>query len=226
MKNKTIKTVLKFLLTALIILSIAAITYLIFYLCGFTKPEYFINLRDQLGNSFLTYLIIGALQIIQVIFIPVSNQLITVPAALIFNDNLLYIWITSWISIWIATLILYFIGRWGGEKILKWLLNDTEAVNKCTNIINRGKLFYPLAMLLPLPDDIVTVLAGTSRMSFIFVLISSLFTRAIDTACSVFGFGYLTKFWWGWIILIVGIILLGLLTFLFYKYENHKSRTR
>ena len=75
-------------------------------------------------------------------------------------------------------------------------------------------------MLLPLPDDVITSLAGAAKMNFLFVLICSFFTRGIDTACSVYGFGYLTRFWWGWMLLIIGIILLFLLTFILWKIDR------
>lgn len=218
------KTILKFLLIISIAAGLAVGGYFILRACGFTTKEEFVALRDRLGDTFWLWAVIGGLQIIQVIFIPVSNQIITVPVALCFPDELWKVWLTSWISIWIATMILYFLGRWGGGKLLNWLLRDDEAVQKSTNFLSRGWVYYPLGMLLPLPDDVVTVLAGTGKMKLWYVAVCSLATRAIDTAFSVWGWGYLTRFWWGWIIMGVGIILLGLITFIFYKYDKKKRK--
>ena len=120
-------------------------------------------------------------------------------------------------------MILYFVGRWGGKKLLSWILSDKEQTERCANWLKKGWIFYPLGMLLPLPDDIVTTLAGTAKMNFLFVAVTSLLTRAIDTACSVYGWGFLTKYWWGWIILIIGIIALIVATFIFWKIERSKS---
>lgn len=218
--NKNV--ILKTLLVIVIIAAIAISAYFILKACGFTTAEDFKALRDRLGDSFVFWLVIALLQIFQVIFIPISNQIITVPLALIFPvSDLWKVLLCSWLSIWFATIILYIIGRFGGEKILKWLLKDQEQVDKCTFFLNKGWIFYPVAMLLPLPDDIITILAGTSKMNFVFVLISSFFTRAIDVACSVWGIGYLTRAgWWGWLLLVVGVCLLGLMTFLFYKWDK------
>ena len=220
------KTILKLLLVISIYAVIAVVGYFILRLCGFTSPEEFIKLRDDLGDTLWLWLIIGGLQIVQVIFIPISNQLITVPIALVFGNELWKVWLTSWISIWIATIILYVIGRFGGGKLLKWLLRDEEAVQKCTNFLSRGWVYYPIGMLLPLPDDIVTILAGTGKMKVWYVIVCSLFTRAIDTAFSVWGFGFLTRYWWGWIIIAVGMILLGLMTFAFIKIDKHLRRKK
>jgi uncharacterized membrane protein YdjX (TVP38/TMEM64 family) len=183
------------------------------------------TLKETLGDTVIFWIVVGLLQIFQVIFIPVSNQLITVPMALLFKDDLLKVWITSWVSIWIATLILYFIGRWGGEKLLKWVLSDEDKVNKCKNFLKKGWIYYPIGMLLPLPDDIITVLAGTAKLNILFVIVCSLFTRGIDTGCSVFGFGFLTRYWWGWLILIGGILLLILVTILFKKRNGKIKNT-
>ena len=161
------------------------------------------------------------------IFIPITNQIITVPLALVFNNELWKVWITSWISIWLATLILYWIGRLGGKKVLAWILNDEEQTERCTKWLNKGWIFYPICMLLPLPDDVITTLAGTAKMKFWFVAICAFITRGIDTACSVYGFGYLAKFWWGWIILGIGIVILFVLTFLLWKIDqNSKNKEK
>ena len=218
-KGAIIKSVIVFL----ILVGVAVGVYFILRACGFTTAEDFIALRDKVGDNIFFWLIIGALQIVQVIFIPLTNQIITVPLAVVFNNELWKVWITSWISIWLATLILYWIGRSGGQKLLKWILNDEEETIRCTRWLNRGWIFYPICMLLPLPDDVITTLAGTAKMKFWFVLICSFITRGIDTACSVYGFGYLAKFWWGWIILILGIILLFVLTFLLWKFDKKQQ---
>lgn len=223
-KKQIISIILKSLLILAIFAVLAVSTYFILGACGFTTKEDFVRLRNDLGDTVWLWIIIGAFQIVQVIFIPVSNQIITVPCALVFNDELWKVWLASWLSIWLATLILYVLGRWGGEKILSWLLKDREQAERCTHFINRGWIFFPLGMLLPLPDDIVTVLAGTGKMKFWFVALVTFLTRGMDTACSVYGFGFLTRYWWGWVILAVGIIILGVLTVVFWKWQKHKEK--
>ena len=217
------KIILKSVIIVLVLAAIAVGSYFGLRALGFTDAAKFVELKDKLGDTIWLWLIIGALQIVQVIFVPISNQIITVPCALVFKDCLWKVWLTSWISIWIATMILYFLGRWGGKKILNWILNDSLKTETCSNWLKRGWMFYPLGMLLPLPDDIITVLAGTARMNFVFVLICSFLTRGVDTVCSVYGFGYLTRFGWGWGVLLNGIIILGLVSVWFWKWQNKKK---
>lgn len=213
-------SIIKTIIVLVAIASIAVGVYFILKACGYTTKEDFLALRDRIGSNIWFWLIIGFLQVIQVIFIPINNQIITIPCALVFNDELWKVWLTSWISIWIATFILYWIGRSGGKFLLGWILNDKEQTEKCTNWLKRGWFFYPLGMLLPLPDDVITTLAGAAKMKVWFVMLCAFFTRGIDTACSVYGWGFLTKFWWGWVLLGIGIALLILLTFLLWKIDK------
>lgn len=218
------KSIVKIVIIVAILTVFAVAAYFILRALGFTTADDYIALRDRLGDSVWFWIIIGLVQIAQVLFVPISNQIVTVPLAVAFGEDsasLLHVWITSWVSIWIATIILYLIGRFGGEKILRWILGgDKEKVDMCTRWIARGWWFYPLGMLLPLPDDIVTVLAGTARYKWWFVVVCSFFTRGIDTACSVWGFGFLTHFWWGWIVIVVGVIILIALTALFWRLQK------
>lgn len=225
MKRKIGKIILKSLLLIAIIGAIAGIGYIVLRLCGFTTVEDFTRLRDELGDTFVFWAIITALQVFQVVFLPITNQIITVPIAILFSNELWKVFLSSWLGIFIGTIILYFIGRFGGGKILSWILSDKENAEKCEKWMRRGKAFYVSGMLIPfLPDDLLTTLAGTSKYNFFFVLIVSAVTRGICTAFSVWGFGYLTQFWWGWIILIVGLIALLGATFLIWKWQQKKIK--
>ena len=221
-RNKIIKTII----TIVIIAGIAVGCYFILRALGFTDSEKMMELKNQLGDSLIFWLIIALLQVFQVIFIPISNQIITIPLALCFKDELWKVFLVSWLSIWFATLILYFIGRFGGRKLLKWILSDEEEAEKCSNFLKKGWIFYPLGMLLPLPDDIVTVLSGTAKFNFWFVFICSLLTRAVDISISVWGFGLLTQYWWGWIVLSIGVVCLGVLTYLFFRWQRENDKKK
>ena len=217
-------SIIKTIIVIAILVGIAVGVYFILRSCGFAKAEDYIALKNKFGDSVVFWLIVGLLEIVQVIFVPLTNQIITVPVAMVFNDELWKVWLTAWISIWLATLILYWIGRVGGPKLLKWILNDKEQVEKCTNFLNRGWIFYPIGMILPLPDDVITTLAGTAKMNFFFVAICSFFTRALDTAFSVFLYGYAVKHPWLWIVIVLGTIGLFVLTFFLWKHDQKKRK--
>ena len=205
--NKIWKPVLKAAMVIAIMSATVAAAYLVLRLCGLTDMD---KLRNDLGDTIWLYVAIGALQAVQVVFIPVSNQIITVPACLAFPDKLHYVFLASWIGVEIGTIALYFIGRFGGKKMIGWILGDKEKAESCSVWIKKAGWAYPIGMLIPfLPDDVLTTLAGTAKYSFPYVMLVSLVTRGICVAATVWGFGYLTRFWWGWIVLAAsGVALL------------------
>lgn len=182
--------------------------------------------RDEMGGSFWFWLVIGLLQVFQVLFIPISNQIVTVPLALAFPNDQWKVYVVSLISIWVSTLILYAIGRFAGPRLMRWMLRDEEEKNieKYTEWLRRGKWFYIGGMLLPFPDDIITILAGTAKMSFWFVAISSLFTRAVDIAVSVFAWGNVFKDWKLTTAILVTLgLLLAIMVWFMWKRKKNRS---
>lgn len=227
LSKQTKSTIIKSLILVGIIAIIAIGAYFILRACGFTTVEDFTRLRDDLGDSFTFWLVITLLQIIQVVFIPITNQIVTVPVALIFKNELWKVFLSSWAGIFLGSIALYFIGRYGGQKILGWILSDKEKAERCSNWMNKGKAFYPLGMLIPfVPDDVLTTLAGTAKFKFWYVLLVVAVTRGICCAFSVWGWGYLTQFWWGWIILAVGLIGLLALTYLLFKKMSNSGKNQ
>lgn len=218
--KKIWKPILKTLAALAVLAAIMAAAYLVLRLCGLTDMN---KLREDLGDTVWLYVAIGALQAVQVVFIPVSNQIITVPACLAFPDRLLYVFLASWMGVEAGTIALYFIGKYGGKRMIGWILGDKEKAETCSRWIKKAGWAYPIGMLIPfLPDDILTTLAGTAKFGFWYVLGVSLATRGICTAATVWGFGYLTRFWWGWVILAAAGAALVAVTVILFK----RSKTR
>lgn len=217
-KKNLLKTVGKFALLIGVILAIAGISYAILYACGFTSVDKFIELRNDMGESFGFWAIVVALQVFQVVLIPISNQIISAPMSIMFNNELWKVFLSSFVGIEIGTIILFLIGRFGGEKVLKFLLGDKEKVEKCEKFMQKGKAFYIAGMLVAvIPDDILTTLTGVARYNFFYVLIVSIITRAICVATSVFGIGYATKYPFLWVVLGAVIIIIALITYFYFK---------
>lgn len=210
------KILLKVLIFFAIVCTIGIVIYLIMHLTGIDT----INGLQEFCNKYkeYSYTIIIFLQIVQVVFIPISNQIITIPAIAVLG--VVPAFVCSFIGIEIGTIILYFIGRYGGGKFLQWLLGDKEKAEKIKNLVNSRRLFYPVGMLIAIiPDDLLTTLAGVAKMNFWYVFIVSAITRALCVAYTVFGIGFLSSTWWGMTIfgvITVGIIVLG---YLIIRYE-------
>lgn len=202
-------TILKFLLLIVIIAVIGVSTYFILRACGFTTVEDFTRLRNELGDTIWFWGIIVLLQIIQVVFIPISNSLISAPIAVIFNNELWKVFLSSWIGICIGTIILYLIGKYAGGKLLKFVLGDPEKAEKLKGFMKQGKAFFVIGDVIPvIPNDVLTVLAGMSGYGFIFTFIVTLITRAICIATTVWLFGYMITYPWLIAVLVALIIFM------------------
>lgn len=228
MKNWLIKNksqILKVLLLIGIIALIGVGAYLILRGCGFTTKEDFIQLRDNLGENIWFWVIIVALQIFQTIFIPISNQLVTGAMSIIYVDELWKVWITAGIGITIGSIILYFIGRFGGEKIIGWVLGDKEKAKKCKDLMNKGKGFYVIGMFIPfVPDDVLSTLAGVGKFNIPFVIVITTVARFTCTAFTTWCVGLLTKFWWMWLVLASGVAIMIFATIIVYKKSFGKGK--
>lgn len=224
-KNKAV--ILKLLLIVVIIGVIAVGTYFILKACGFTTVEDYERLRDSLGGNIWFWAIIVGLQIIQTIFLPITNQLVTGATAVLYNNELWKVWLSAGIGISIGSIILYFIGRYGGEKIVNWVLGDKEKTEKLKKGMQKGKGFYVIGMFIPfIPDDILSVLAGVGGYSIPFAFTITIVARFTCTAFTTWGFGLLTKYWWMWIVLAVGILFMIFATYLVYKITFRKPKEK
>lgn len=219
------KALLKALLVITIIAAIGVSSFFILKACGFTTKEDFLWLKDKLGDSIGFWAVIVGLQIFQVIFIPISNSLISAPVSYIFNDEIWKVFLSSWIGITIATIALYFIGKYGGRKVLGWVLGDKKKVESCSKFMRKGKAFFVLGDLIPfIPNDILTVLAGMSNYNFLFVFIVTVITRAICIATTCWLFGLAAKYPWVWAILAVLIAFMIFATIYMFRRELKKDK--
>lgn len=224
-KRQVYMTIGKFVLIISIIAVIAVSTYFILRACGFTTVEDFTNLRNQLGDSIWFWAIIVGLQVIQVVFIPISNSLISAPIAVLFSNELWKVFLSSWIGICIGTVILYFIGKYAGGKLLNFVLGDREKANKLKGFMLQGKAFFIIGDLIPvIPNDVLTVLAGMSGYSFTFTFIVTLITRAVCVATTVWLFGYMTTYPWLIAILVALLVFMVFAGIFVTKHSIRKNK--
>ena len=181
MKRTTWKTILKTLLLVSIIASICVIVYFILKAFGLNDLE---TLRKIVNQGIWGVLIYILLQVIQVIFIPLNTSIFTVPAIVLFGPSKAFI--ISWIGVTLGSIIMFFVGRTGGGKLLNWLVGKEKA-DKYVKVLGKGKLILPILLLVPVfPDDIMCVSAGIAKINILYFIIVIIITRCIDTFCTCF----------------------------------------
>lgn len=180
------------------------------------------ELRELIASGGIySYTIFFVLQFLQTTILPIPAIITTIAGSLVFGP-----WITSllsFVSIMLASIFSFFLGKKIGRKIVVWVAGE-ETTIKWQTKLEKGKYVFFLMMLFPVfPDDILCLLAGaTTTMSWKFFVITNLITRPISiiTTC-FFGSGYLIPFsGWGIPVWIVLIAIVSILFYLSIKYQS------
>ena len=92
----------------------------------------------------------------------------------------------SWIGCSLGSIVMFILGRYGGSKLLKWIVGEEKAEHYA-NALGKTKFILPIFLLVPIfPDDILCASAGLAKINMIYFIIVITVTRAIDTACTCF----------------------------------------
>ncbi len=126
--------------------------------------------------------------------------------------------VISFIAMLIASGTLYVIGRFGGYKLCEKLLGEKDCDRALTLLRNKGTVYFPLLMMFPtFPDEALTMIAGTMKMSLKWFIPSIVIGRGIGIATITFGLSaipfdkFTTIFHWIGFILLCAALMIGVL---------------
>ena len=224
LKSKT-KLIIKILMILVTFVAVSLISALILMAFGIVYFNDGIKLNMELFHSFKNswygWVILILFQVV------VTTLLSFIPgASMAFIILIQTLYKTPWqaflltfIGVLITSGLTYLTGRVGGYAICKKLLGEEDS-KKASELLNdKGVVFFPLMMMFPIfPDDALTMIAGTLKMSLNWFIPSIVIGRGIGIATIIFGLGNIPydKFTtpWHWI----GFVALCLLfiTLIFY----------
>ena len=96
--------------------------------------------------------------------------------------------VISFIGAMLASSLLYVIGRFGGYRLCTKFLGEKDCDRALTLLRNKGTVYFPLLMALPtFPDEALTMIAGTVKMSLAWFIPSIVFGRGIGIVTITFG---------------------------------------
>lgn len=209
------KTIIRSIVLALIICAVCTGVYFLLKAFGLDNLE---TLKKIVNQGIWGVLIFILLQIVQVIFIPINTTIFTVPAIILFGPTKAFF--VSWVGCTLGSIIMFVLARYGGIKLLKWLVGEDKA-NKYSSVLGKGKFLLPLFLLIPIfPDDIMCASAGISNINPIYFCVVVAITRCIDTACTCFIGASLIKSPIGITILCVFVAIMFVLSILLTKYRD------
>ena len=162
-----------------------------------------------------------AIQILQVVVLPIPAAVICISGALIYGPFFGAMYCS--IGVIIGSIISFWLGRVFGCRLVSWVVGRQNAIKYASVLTSKGKSFLPLAFLLPLfPDDILCLIAGITDMKFDYFIFVTIVFRPISVVfMALFGSGYIIPFRGAWLYLWgVIIVLMVVCVYLVTKNQN------
>lgn len=121
------------------------------------------------SDGWLVYLAIWAIMFLQCTILNIPAYVILSASIAVGLDVFSWQYLLVVMSAYMCGCILsYWLGRWFGVKAVRWCAGSQEDFDKWSNFINtKGKWFYFITVLLPVfPDDILCLVAGSTKFKF------------------------------------------------------------
>lgn len=189
---------------------------MLFVMLGFEILFSFEVVTNWLSNLAInsgawSWTVLGVLQFLQVIFVPMPSSFITLTSMKMYPDNLYALYGFTLAVIMFAVVVTYLIGRKWGKKVVVWCAGSEDEYDKWLRVLKSKKtnVFYLATVLLPVfPDDVLCLMAGSIRMNFWWYLMSNILGRAIGLATFMFTFHTISNNLWTMIVMAGLIVVL------------------
>lgn len=205
------KVIYRLILCTLICLSIAGAVFFAICATGIIKKIGSIDaLRDyisQFGNmAVFLYILFSFLQ---VVILPIPGSVTVATGVALFGP--LKCSIYSFIGITLGSVVAFAIGRWIGEKAVKWIVGEDSLKKWLAKLKGKDYLILSIMFLLPLfPDDVLCFVAGLSSMTWTYFLVMIVITRVTSILATSYSVGLIPfTTWWGILIwLLIGALVI------------------
>ena len=207
-KNKKLFINFSLLAFGVIALSVLALVALVLFgVVSFDdgmqfNSELFMSFKDAWYGWFI-FIVLQTILSMLLCAIPGAAMALTLLCMTIYTEPW-QAFIISFVGAMAASGMLYIVGRYGGYKICEKLLGEKDCDRAMTLMRNKGTVYFPLLMMLPtFPDEALTMIAGTMKMSLAWFVPSVVIGRGIGIVTITFGlsavpFDKFTTIWhWG-----------------------------
>lgn len=194
MNDMNKKTVLKPILLLIILIAISIGCFFLFKALGITDINKLQTIISGTGKwAVIVFILIRVVLTIFLCFIPACSMIFDLLAVALFGANLKCFAI-CFTSVFLASIVMDAIGRFGGSKIIIKLVGK-EDYNKAMNILRtKGLVYIPIAYLLPIfPDDSICMCSGALKTKWYVHYIEIILCRGIGCATVVLGLNILPQ---------------------------------
>ncbi len=196
-------------IVVLVIGAFSAIAFLLKKSGFFDKIQSMAQFQDYI-SSFGGYAVIVfiLIQFFQVVILPIPSFITIAVGVLLFGP--LKCAIYSFLGIFIGSIVAYYVGKFLGAKIVKWVIGENSLNRILTLLKGKNELLLTIMFLFPFfPDDALCFVSGITSISEKFFFYMVLVTRLITVFLSAYSINnslipYDT--WWG--VLVWGLFFL------------------
>ena len=201
-------------LLILMIVSVSLVTLLLLAAFNVVSFEDGMKFNSELFMSFksawygwMLFIILQTVLSMLLCAIPAAAMALTLLCMTIYTEPW-QAFVISFIGAMLASGALYVVGRFGGYKLCTKFLGEKDCDRALTLLRNKGTVYFPLLMALPtFPDEALTMIAGTIKMSLAWFIPSVVLGRGIGIVTITFGLSAIPfdKFTtpWHWTIFIL-----------------------
>ena len=181
-------------LLVLLVVSVSFITLLLLAAFDVVRFEDGMRFNSELFMSFksawygwLVFILLQTVLSMLLCAIPAAAMALTLLSMTIYTEPW-QAFVISFIGAMLASGALYIIGRFGGYKLCEKFLGEKDCDRALSLLRNKGTVYFPLFMALPtFPDEALTMIAGTIKMSLAWFIPSVIVGRGIGIVTITFG---------------------------------------
>lgn len=164
--SKYKEKIIKLTLVTLVVAGFSIGCFYLFSALGFFDSES-ATLNITGGWLYVIFVCLFTLQAVCLCVIPGNTTTFVLIAGVIFQDNLYIAFLVCIIGVWMSSIILFYIGRFGGRRVLYWLFNKATVDQKLEWVTRKGATALPAFFLFPfMPNDMVCMVCGMSKLKF------------------------------------------------------------
>lgn len=191
-------------LTMLLIMS----GYALLDIFGFFERFSNINLIKNfiLSTGMWGMVVYFGIQLLQVMILPLPSWIFYAIGTQVFGPTVAFL--LSTLGVTVGSILSFLLGRVFGKTLVHWIAGKEDA-EKYRSLLERGKFFFIIMMILPFfPDDILCLVAGITSMSFKFFFISIITIRPVIIAVYCYVGDIIPLHGWGlWVWLAIFVVL-------------------
>ena len=184
------------------------------------------QLKEVIESTKYPKLLFVLINFIQTTLLPIPNFFTIIVGTYIFDP--ITTTILTFIGVFTGSMINFAIGKFLGKKAVCWIVGKETVEKYLDSFKGREKFVISSMLLLPgFPDDIICIIAGLTKMTWKYFIISVLLFRPLPLIINVYFGTIIPLYGWGlvvWAVIIILYVLLGRYIALNWKIVD-KSKT-